>query len=78
MATSHLYIVLQIDRKKRVHFNSFMTKVHAKIHEVKVAESYRREAGDTKPKAFDPTKPVADMIANDSWLICFDEFQVFL
>lgn len=53
-----------------------MTKVHAKIHDVKVTESYRRDAGDTKPKAFDPTKPVADMIANDSWLICFDEFQV--
>uniref|UniRef100_A0A1B0GJ93 Atpase n=2 Tax=Lutzomyia longipalpis TaxID=7200 RepID=A0A1B0GJ93_LUTLO len=64
-----------IEQKRRVHFNSFMTEVHSKIHTVKKSQElvYSR---DDKPKPFDPTKPVADSIARDSWLICFDEFQV--
>lgn len=66
----------QVDRKKRVHFNAFMTNVHAKIHEVKERDSVKRVAGDTKPRPFDPTAPVADDIIKDAWLICFDEFQV--
>lgn len=66
-----------IDKKKRVHFNSFMTDVHARIHDVKEAENIRTiNEVKTKPKPFDPTKPVADMISNGAWLICFDEFQV--
>lgn len=65
-----------IDKKKRVHFNSFMTNVHSKIHEVKQKMGQQRATGDTKPKPFDPTEPVAEIIANESWLICFDEFQV--
>lgn len=64
----------EIDRKKRVHFNSFMTEVHAKIHEVK-SKMARRVPGE-KSVPFDPIKPVADMITESSWLICFDEFQV--
>lgn len=70
------YECCTIHQRERVHFNSFMTKVHAKIHAVKNKESYRRAEGDTKPIPFDPTEPVADMIASDTWLICFDEFQV--
>lgn len=66
-----------IDKKKRVHFNSFMTDVHARIHDVKEHEN-RRTINEvrTKTKPFDPTKPVADMISDNAWLICFDEFQV--
>lgn len=66
-----------IDRKRRVHFNSFMTDVHARIHDVKEDEG-RRTINDVRIKAkpFDPTKPVADMISENAWLICFDEFQV--
>lgn len=68
--------IFQIDKRKRVHFNSFMTKVHAKIHEVKQQEAYESDFSSRKLKPFDPTKPVADDIANNTWLICFDEFQV--
>lgn len=66
-----------IDRKKRVHFNSFMTDVHARIHDVKEEEG-RRTINDVRIKAkpFDPTRSVADLISENSWLICFDEFQV--
>jgi predicted ATPase len=52
-----------------------MTDVHGKIHQAKTRNA--QEAGlSNKPSAFDPIKPVADEITNDSWLICFDEFQV--
>lgn len=67
----------QIDKKKRIHFNSFMTNVHARIHEVKQEESKNLKfVGSDKANPFDPTKPVADQITNECWLICFDEFQV--
>lgn len=54
-----------------------MTKVHALIHQVKEEHGPNVRSfvsGDVKP--FDPTQPVAELIANKSWLICFDEFQV--
>lgn len=71
------FVGTQIDKKKRIHFNSFMTDVHARIHEVKQEESKNlKYVGSDKPNPFDPTRPVADMIARDCWLICFDEFQV--
>lgn len=54
-----------------------MTNVHAKIHQVKIEESKNLKfVGSDKSNPFDPTKPVADMISNECWLICFDEFQV--
>lgn len=54
-----------------------MTKVHACIHEVKEKESKNYQyVGSDKAHPFDPTKPVADMISKETWLLCFDEFQV--
>ncbi|GLV48591.1 uncharacterized protein CBL_06020 [Carabus blaptoides fortunei] len=68
------YNCCETDNKCRVHFNSFMLDVHAKIHELKqlVVPDYR----STKPQPFDPIPPVARAISEKSWLICFDEFQV--
>ena len=60
--------------KRRVHFNAFMLDVHRRIHEAKARMA--RQNGDTKPRAFDPIRPVAEAIADEVWLICFDEFQV--
>lgn len=70
-----LFVYFQIERKDRVHFHSFMTNVHAKIHEVK-KQMPPREIGSEQSCPFDPIKPVANSIAESSWLICFDEFQV--
>lgn len=54
-----------------------MTDVHARIHKVKLEESKNlKYVGSDKANPFDPTKPVADMITQNCWLICFDEFQV--
>jgi cell division protein ZapE len=50
-------------RKRRVHFYAFMQEVHAQIHE-------RRH------EKRDPIGPVAQAIAAEAMLLCFDEFQV--
>ena len=60
--------------KRRVHFNAFMLDVHRRIHEAK--QRVARQSGDTKPRTFDPIRPVAEAIADEVWIICFDEFQV--
>lgn len=54
-----------------------MLNIHARIHELKIksgkgASSFRNEGS----KPFDPIPPVAADITQESWLICFDEFQV--
>ena len=51
--------------KRRVHFNAFMADVHARIH-----------ATRQKPDVSDPILPVAQAIAAQARLLCFDEFQV--
>jgi cell division protein ZapE len=54
-----------VNRKRRAHFNRFMVDVHARIH----AERQRADASD-------PIPVVADALAQDAQLLCFDEFQV--
>ncbi|CAH0727758.1 unnamed protein product, partial [Brenthis ino] len=71
------YETVPIKEKLRVHFNSFMLNIHARIHELKIksgkgASTFRDESS----KPFDPIPPVAADITQESWLICFDEFQV--
>lgn len=54
-----------------------MTDVHARIHEVKEEESKNLSyVGSDKANPFDPTRPVAESISKETWLLCFDEFQV--
>ena len=51
-----------------------MTDVHKEVHKFK--QTQVRDPTSTKPMPFDPIKPVAELIREQSWLICFDEFQV--
>ena len=59
-----------IRRKKRVHFHEFMSDVHNRIHLHRQA----LKRGETKQD--DPIIPVADAIADEVRLLCFDEFTV--
>lgn len=68
------YGCCQIENKKRVHFHSFMLDVHNKVHEVK--KTVVRDTTSTKLQPFDPIPPVAASISEETWLLCFDEFQV--
>uniref|UniRef100_A0A3P9J1C2 AFG1 like ATPase b n=1 Tax=Oryzias latipes TaxID=8090 RepID=A0A3P9J1C2_ORYLA len=59
--------------KKRVHFNGFMLDIHKRIHQRKQSLPQRRLG---KMFTYDPISPVAMEIANETSLLCFDEFQV--
>ena len=56
------------DRKRRVHFHAFMLEIHERLHRWR---RDNRENGET-----DPLPKLARDIAEDAWLLCFDEFQV--
>ena len=55
-----------VEKKRRVHFHSFMQQVHGRL------EALRKSDG----RADDPIPPVARQFADEAWLLCFDEFQV--
>jgi cell division protein ZapE len=60
----------QVQRKRRVHFHSFMADVHAHIH------AWREERKAGRVNGEDPIAPVAEALASEAWLLCFDEFTV--
>src|SRR5438270_7325883 len=60
-----------VQRKRRVHFHAFMADVHARIH----AWRQERKAGRVH-NGDDPIAPVAEALASEAWLLCFDEFTV--
>lgn len=56
--------------KRRVHFNDFMANVHDRIQKHRAA----RKEGTVKED--DPIPPVARQLADEAWVLCFDEFSV--
>jgi cell division protein ZapE len=57
-------------RKRRVHFHEFMSDVHERVH------AYRQEIKNGEGNGHDPIQRTAAAIAEESWLLCFDEFHV--
>ncbi|KAL4232894.1 Lactation elevated protein 1 [Mactra antiquata] len=63
-----------VEKKQRVHFHKFMLDVHQRIHTWK--QSLPRDTNVKRSQSYDPIPPVADSISDNTWLLCFDEFQV--
>jgi cell division protein ZapE len=61
---------LPVRRKRRVHFHAFMADVHKRIH------AWRQKLKTGEVKGDDPVRPVALALAEEAWVLCFDEFAV--
>ncbi len=59
-----------IQKKRRAHFLEFMADVHERVH------TYRQKLKAGQVKGDDPIIPVADDLADEATLLCFDEFTV--
>lgn len=55
-----------VARKRRAHFHQFMQDVQRRLH---ARRDKTRDQGD-------PLPPIAKELADEAWLLCFDEFQV--
>jgi cell division protein ZapE len=56
----------EVPRRRRIHFHAFMQEVHQRIFAWKRANA----------NGSDPIPPLADLIAEEAILLCFDEFQI--
>jgi cell division protein ZapE len=61
---------LSVRRKRRVHFHAFMADVHERIYD------FRQKLKTGAVKGDDPIAPVAEALAQEAWVLCFDEFTV--
>ncbi len=59
-----------VAKKRRVHLHAFMAEVHAAIY------AHRQAVKRGTAKGEDPIEPVAEGIAREAYLLCFDEFTV--
>jgi cell division protein ZapE len=60
------FAAADVPRKRRIHFHRFMQDAHARIF------AWRKG----NPGGQDPIPPLADALAAEAALLCFDEFQV--
>jgi cell division protein ZapE len=66
MLMDMFFAAAAVTRKRRIHFHQFMQEAHSRIH------AWKRH----NPDGMDPIPPLADRIATEAALLCFDEFQV--
>ena len=60
----------EVQRKRRAHFHEFMADVHERVH------VYRRKIRSGEIADSDPIAQTAAALAEEAWLLCFDEFHV--
>lgn len=61
---------LPVRLKRRAHFHAFMSDVHERIH------AWRQASRRGEVKGADPVVPVAQALAQEATVLCFDEFAV--
>lgn len=70
MLMDWFFELVPVRRKRRVHFNAFMADAHDRI------QKHRQARKDGLVKEDDPIPPVARDLAEQAWVLCFDEFSV--
>jgi len=65
-----------VERKRRAHFHAFMAEVHAHVDAWRKGDAAERKARFGTARGDDPIAPVAELIAEQARLLCFDELQV--
>jgi cell division protein ZapE len=70
------YDTAPVAKKRRVHFHVFMGEVHRLIGQWRKGDKAQRKAVFGEAKGDDPIAPTAGVIAAQTRLLCFDEFQV--
>ncbi|ESY63550.1 MULTISPECIES: cell division protein ZapE [Mesorhizobium] len=70
MLMDMFFELLPVRRKRRVHFNDFMADVQDRI------QKHRQARKNGEVREDDPIPPVAKALAEQAWVLCFDEFSV--
>ncbi|TVR79854.1 MAG: AFG1 family ATPase [Rhodospirillales bacterium] len=68
-----------VERKRRVHFHAFMQEVHGELNHLRRSEAEDSLKGRTRQRprsGDDVVRQVARRLAEQAWLLCFDELQV--
>jgi cell division protein ZapE len=68
MLMNLFFDVAPVAKKERVHFHAFMRDIHAEIHRRRQLPMYQDEG--------DPIPGMADGIADNAALLCFDEMEI--
>ena len=69
MLMDRFFDEVEITKKRRVHFHSFMQEVHHRIYLLREEYKKNKKEADFLPR-------LAKAIAKEAQLLCFDEFQV--
>jgi cell division protein ZapE len=70
------YEAAPVARKRRTHFHVFMGEIHRLIGAWRTGDAAARKARFGQARGDDPILPVADLVAEQAKLLCFDELQV--
>lgn len=70
MLMDMFFALAPTEPRRRVHFHAFMQDVHGRIH------TWRQAQKTAKDRSADPIPPLADALAHEAQLLCFDEFAV--
>lgn len=64
------FALLPTKHKRRVHFHAFMLEVHEALYK------WRKHNKESNASHNNPLQDIAKQIAEQSWILCFDELQI--
>jgi len=70
MLMDFFFAASPVARKRRAHFHEFMIDVHERVH------AFRQKMKLGEAQGEDPIRLTANALAQEAWLLCFDEFHV--